>query len=215
MYTLYGSDHSGSAAIEMALIRCGVEYCVVKASSWEKNTAEEALSRLNPLVQIPTLILPDGSVLTESAAIMIFLGLEYPDAGILSTNASVRSQQLRGLIYIVTNCYASIGMIDYPERWLGSNQKASLKALAEGATHKLYQQWETFSDIFQASAAWCPQAPGGLEMLACVVTRWSGARDYLRTARADFYASLLEIDHYPLINHVVQNHWPSTCSGQQ
>ncbi|WP_324019700.1 glutathione S-transferase N-terminal domain-containing protein [Pantoea sp. JZ29] len=73
MYTLYGSARSGAAAIEMALSLAGAEYTTVEASSWHKDSGFETLKRLNPLVQIPTLILPDGAVLTESAAIMIYL----------------------------------------------------------------------------------------------------------------------------------------------
>ena len=28
-----------------------------------------------------------------------------------------RAQALRGLVFIAANCYAAIGVIDYPERW--------------------------------------------------------------------------------------------------
>ncbi|EOV8148151.1 hypothetical protein ACX4ER_002266 [Cronobacter dublinensis] len=39
MYKLYGTKRSGSAAIEMALKACGVEYTLLKASSWESRAA--------------------------------------------------------------------------------------------------------------------------------------------------------------------------------
>lgn len=210
MYTLYGTERSGSAAIEMALIQCGAEYRLVKASSWEEDANRNALRQLNPLMQIPTLVLPDGSVLTESAAIMIFLGLEYRDSGILSTVPSIRAQQMRGLIYIGTNCYASVGIIDYPERWLLSGTEEQYNQLVEGATRRLHQQWDAFSDIFQATPAWFPQAPGGLEMLACVVTRWGKTRDHLRTSRAAFTASLSETERHPCVSQVIRNHWPTS-----
>jgi glutathione S-transferase len=38
------------------------------------DSAQDELQRVNPLGQIPTLVAPDGSVLTESAAILIHLG---------------------------------------------------------------------------------------------------------------------------------------------
>ena len=41
MYKLYGSRGSGSAAIEVALTRCGVPYAVTRASSWEADSAIE------------------------------------------------------------------------------------------------------------------------------------------------------------------------------
>ena len=75
MYTLYGFKGSGSASVEMALRVLGAEFRIVDAASWEPGSALEELRRANPLAQIPTLVLPDGSVMTESAAILIHLGL--------------------------------------------------------------------------------------------------------------------------------------------
>ncbi len=75
MWTLYGSAGSGSAVVEMALTRCGQRCHVLRASTWEPDSAQAELQRVNPLGQIPTLVAPDGSVLTDSAAILIHLGL--------------------------------------------------------------------------------------------------------------------------------------------
>lgn len=207
MYKLYGTARSGSAAIEMALKACGAKYSIFEASSWQKESDIDALRALNPLVQIPTLVLPDGSVMTESAAIIIHLGLEYPDSGLLSSEALVRAQQLRGLVYISANCYAAVGMIDYPERWLPDGSEDQNKLLAKGALQKLYQQWEIFSDVFYGSQAWRAQSPGGLEMLACVVTRWSRARERLSHSRASFCSSLVEVEKHPVIRDVIDQHW--------
>lgn len=71
MYTLVGFKGSGSAAVEVALESCGAAYRIVDAASWEPASDIAALEKLNPLKQIPTLQLPDGSILTESAAILI------------------------------------------------------------------------------------------------------------------------------------------------
>lgn len=73
MYTLYGTDDSGSCMIEIALPRCAVPWHRVDASSWQDGEGSAALARINPLKQIPTLVTPDGQVLTESAAILIHL----------------------------------------------------------------------------------------------------------------------------------------------
>lgn len=67
MLTLFGSRGSGSAAIECALRHCGVPYTIVRASTWEADSAQAELAKANPLGQIPTLILEDGTVLTEIA----------------------------------------------------------------------------------------------------------------------------------------------------
>lgn len=207
MYTLFGAEGSGSAAIEIALEHCGADYRLVAGSSWEEGSGRDELRRLNPLLQVPTLVLPDGTVLTESAAILTFLGLEFPASGLLSRNTSQRALQLRALAYIAANCYAAIGIIDYPERWLPVGNKDQLQQLINGARSRLYDHWDTFSDVFGGAVAWCPEAPGAVEILGCVVTRWAGAREHLRVSRPGFYAALLDIDRDAVVCSALQRHW--------
>ena len=115
MHILYGATGSGSAAIEAALTLCDLPYRVVNAATWEPASALAELAQANPLQQIPTLVLPEGgAVLTESAAILIHLGLAVPASGLLPAAPLARGQAIRGLVFIAANCYAAIGVIDYP-----------------------------------------------------------------------------------------------------
>ena len=86
MYQLYGHQNSGAAAIEAALELCEIPYRFIDVESSPE--AAQALEKLNPLKQIPTLQLPDGSILTESAAILIHLGLTFPQSNLLPENAA-------------------------------------------------------------------------------------------------------------------------------
>lgn len=207
MYTLFGAEGSGSAAVEIALKYCAADYRWVAASSWEEGNGIDELRRLNPLLQVPTLVLPDGTVLTESAAILTCLGVDFPASGLLSLNPSERALQLRGLAYIATNCYAAIGIIDYPERWLPDGNPDQLQQLINGARSRLYEHWDTFSDVFEDTAAWRPGEPGAVEILACVVTRWAGTREHLRISRPGFHAALLDIDQHGVVCSILRRHW--------
>lgn len=115
-YTLFGSRGSGYAAIEVALRVCGLPDRQVRASSWESDSAIEELARVNPLRQIPTLLLPDGAVLTESAAILIHLGLTVPAGTLLPESPGAKAQAIRGLVFIAANCYSAISINDCPAR---------------------------------------------------------------------------------------------------
>src|SRR5258706_14360467 len=108
MYTLYGGKGSGSAAVEAALELTGARFRIVNAATWANDPGVEELRQVNPLLQIPTLKLPDDSVLSESAAILIHLGLAHPESGLLPSDKSARAQQIRGLVYIAANCYAAV-----------------------------------------------------------------------------------------------------------
>jgi len=208
-YTLFGSMGSGSAAIEAALERCGAPYRIVDAASWQPDSAWAELERINPLRQIPALVLPDGSVLTESAAILIHLGLAFPASGLLPAEAPARDQAIRGLVFIVTNCYAAISVIDYPERWCDGASEAMKQRIRRGTRARLHRHWEIFADMFPASAA-CHggDAPGALDLLAAVVSKWAGARAHLGATRPAFAALLNRIDDQPQVAPVFQRHWP-------
>lgn len=112
MYQLYGQQNSGAAAIEAALELCAIPYRFIDVAGSAE--AAHALEKLNPMKQIPTLELPDGNILTESAAILIHLGLTFPSSGLLPDNPVERDQVIRGLVYIVCNCYQAIGSSTTP-----------------------------------------------------------------------------------------------------
>ncbi|KAA8697467.1 Uncharacterized protein ALO80_02246 [Pseudomonas caricapapayae] len=211
MYTLFGVERSGSAAIEIALWRCSVAFTLFRACGWEEGPGKEALRRVNPLLQVPTLVLTDGSVLTESAAILIHLGLEHPESGLLPGNPALRAQALRALVYITANCYAPIGIIDYPQRWLSDSDETLDAVLESGTRARLYENWETFADLFGRADLWRCDDPGAVEILASVVTRWSGTREHLHATRPDFHALLLQVDAQPVVSAVLRRHWGSRC----
>ena len=72
-YVLYGKLGSGVASVHAALEIVGAPYRLVETASWEPNAAFEELLAINPIGQVPTLKLPDGSALSETAAIMLAL----------------------------------------------------------------------------------------------------------------------------------------------
>lgn len=203
MLTLYGAKGSGSAAIESALTIAGLPFRPVQAASWEPGPGLEELKRVNPLAQIPTLVLEDGSVMTESAAILIWLGLRHPRSGLLPPEPA---QHIRGLVFIAANCYAAIGIIDYPERFCTDCDKATAERIKAGATARLHQYWDMFADQFGALLR--PEQPGALDLLAATVSRWSGARAHIKEHRPALHAALERIEADPRIAAIFRRHWP-------
>lgn len=208
MLTLYGSQGSGSAAIECALRRCALNYIVVRASTWEADSAREELARVNPLGQIPTLVLDDKTVLTESAAILIHLGLQHSESGLLPKSVQARAMAVRGLVFIASNCYSAISVGDYPERWTTAASPAARKAVRQAARRQLHRSWDIFADTFAARPFLSGLAPGALDYLAAVVSKWSGARQHLALSRPAFAQTLERIEANKWVVEVFARHWP-------
>jgi GST-like protein len=206
MYTLYGAKGSGAAAVEAALTIAGIPFRIVDAASWEPGPGLEELKRVNPLAQIPTLVLPDGSVMTESAAILTHVGLTHP--GLLPQDAARRAQAIRGLVYIAANCYAAIGVIDYPERWCADADDATKERIRAGTRARLHELWDVFADTFPAQPFLGGEKLGALDLLAAVVSKWSGARKHLAQSRPALSALLTRIESEPRVAAIFLRHWP-------
>jgi GST-like protein len=204
--TLFGSPGSGSAAVEMALRAAELDYQVVRASEWEPDSSLAELLRVNPLGQIPTLILEDQTVLTESAAILIHLGLEHPEHGLLPKSSKARAAALRGLVFIAANCYPAVSIADYPERWTTGKAKSAQDCVREAARAQLHRNWGIFFQAFTAELESAQSNPGALAFLAVVVSRWSGTRQHLRANGSKALKLLSKLEEHPRIAPVLREH---------
>ena len=181
MLTLYGAKGSGAAAVEAALRLVGEPFRWVEAASWLPGPALERLKAVNPLAQVPTLVAEEGEVLTETAAILIWLGLRYPHSALLPREPA---QAIRGLLYIAANCYAAIGVIDFPARFCTDCDGPTAERIRAGTRARLHEYWRIFAHTFPAEPFLSGAQLGALDLLAAVVSRWSGARAHLATERA-------------------------------
>jgi GST-like protein len=210
MYTLYGKTGSGSACVEAALLIARQPFDIVETASWAQNDAYAALLAANPLGQIPTLVLDDGSALSESAAILIHIGTAHPDSRLLPADASARARAVRGLVYIAANCYAAISIIDYPQRWCADadDDEPVKERIRAGTRARLHRHWELFADVFGAKPYLGGDTLGALDLLAAVVSKWSGARKHLAQHRPGLHETLQRIDAHPDVAPVFARHWP-------
>ena len=106
--TLYGAEGSGSIAVEAALTLLGIPYTLIEGATWAEESARARVGLRNPLRQVPTLVLADGEVMTESAAILLYLADAYPEARLapLVTDSRRRRQYLRWIVYVASAIYS-------------------------------------------------------------------------------------------------------------
>jgi GST-like protein len=210
MYTLYGRKGAGSAAVEAGLALAHAPYRMIETASWERNDAFPELLKRNPLGQIPTLVLDDGSAMSESAAILIHLGINHPESGLLPADAAARAQVIRGLVFIAANCYAAISIIDFPERWCenADGDVAVQQRIRAGTRARLHRHWEMFADVFPAHPWLSGSRIGALDLLAAVVSKWSGTRKHLEEHRPALYQALQRVEAHPEVAAVFAANWP-------
>ncbi len=134
---LYGTPGWGSAIVEAMLALVGAPYDIVDVEGFDRpREAHDRLAAVNPLRQVPTLALDDGEVLTETAAIALWLADRH--AELAPAPGTVEHRRfLRRLISIVANVYPTFTYGDYPERWTPSAQD-ELVAATSAYRERLY-----------------------------------------------------------------------------
>jgi len=120
MYTLFARPGWGSAIVELQLAWYGLPYAVEDvANPFTSPQARARLAPLNPITQLPTLLLPDGTVMTESAAITLHLAdLGAGHTLIPPVGDPARPGFLRWLIFTVANIYPTFTYADDPARFV-------------------------------------------------------------------------------------------------
>jgi len=141
MFILYGAAGSGGAvAVEAALALCGVDYQAVDAAPWGTDTERANARRYNALGEIPTLVMPGGEIMSESAAILVWLGDRYPHAGLAPRPEDRRRvAYLRWITFIAANVYPMYTLRDHPERWI--DDPAQHAALLASTRSRIIDAW--------------------------------------------------------------------------
>ncbi len=115
---LYGDTGSGSAMAEMALAEIGapVELREVPLEGDHQRRADYLA--INPMGRLPTLVLPNGTVLTESLAILVSLADLHPQAALLPPPGdTARAIALRWMALLAGEFYPQVTRWDYPARF--------------------------------------------------------------------------------------------------
>ena len=116
MYVLHTERESGGFAVQAVLEAAGAEYRVAEVA--EKAPRSADFLRLNPMGQVPVLELPDGTVMTESAAIVIHLADTLAPGRLAPEPASTeRPAYLRWLVFMAVNLYGADLRFYYPGRY--------------------------------------------------------------------------------------------------
>lgn len=201
MYRLIATAGAGSAIVEAALALSGLPYEVEEINYAEPGAGQERLRAVNPLGQVPTLLLPDGMVMTESAAMALLIADRAPTACLVPPPGdAARPFFLRWLIFLVASLYPTFTYGADPSRWVeGETAQAALRRSTDEHREKLWQQVEAAI----APAPWFLGARSSvLDIYVCVMTRWRPRRAWFEAHCPRLHAIALAMDREPRLAKV-------------
>ncbi len=139
-YRLLASAGTGSAIVEAALELAGLDHVIEEIDYDTLGPGSETIGAINPLGQVSALVLPDGRVLTESAAMVLHIADRAPEAGLVpAAEAPQRPVFLRWLVFLVAAIYPTFTFGDEPGRWVSG--EAAIRELRQSTNRHREELW--------------------------------------------------------------------------
>ena len=117
-YTLYSSKGSGGFAVEAALAKAGAPFTYVDVDTANQAHKTPEFLKLSPLGQVPAMTLPDGTLMTESAAMAMHVAHAFPKANLAPPpGTTAHAKFLRWMLFMACNLYEPDLRYFYPARY--------------------------------------------------------------------------------------------------
>ncbi|TAJ86545.1 glutathione S-transferase family protein [Reyranella sp.] len=208
-YTLWGRPGWGSTIVEAQLELYGLKYRYEPVEDLFRTPgAGEKLEKVNPLAQVPTLVMPDGSIMSESAAITLLLAdVTGSEALVPGPGAPERAKFLRWLVFLVANIYPTFTYADDPARFVSVNAaRDPFRAATDAYAQRLWRQVER-----EAGTPWfLGERFSALDIYVDIMTRWRPKRGWFEIETPRLFAIARRADALPELANVWKRNFPNS-----
>lgn len=186
-FGLYENPGWGSAIVEAQLAVYRLPYRLISAGGTDSEAAvQQAMRGVNPVLQVPALVLPGGAVMTETAAMTLYLAdVAGTDGLVPGPAAPERAAFLRWLIFLVAAIYPSFAYGDVPTRFVPADAADAFQARV--IAHRM-AMWRVMDG--EAQAPWFLGARfSALDVYLAVMLRWRPGPDWFQAETPKLWAA--------------------------
>jgi glutathione S-transferase/GST-like protein len=205
MYKLYWAQSSGAMAPQALFEEIGAEYeKIVIDFDKDEHKSDEFLS-VNPMGQIPALVLPDGTLMTETAAMLAQIVDLHPEAKLAPPAGSAeRARFSRWLFFLASNIYPAVLRFYYPESY--STDPSAVDGIKASAQAALDDQFEILEDALDPGPYLLGETFSAVDIMLWMLIQWhpEPARLFEKSPRVKQVAELLHAR--PAIARTWQEH---------
>ena len=206
MYKLFARPGWGSVFVEAQLAWYDLPYALEDVDDlFKSEPARDVLAKLNPLAQLPTLVMPDGGVMTESAAITLLLADGRSDALVPPAGDPARAPFLRWLVFLVANVYPTFTYADDPSRFVpGEETQKGFRRNVDAYCERLWRVVEK-----AASAPWfLGERFSALDIYVAGMTHWRPRRPWFAEHAPKLHTIALNAEKEPKLAAVWRRNFP-------
>ncbi|MDM0108828.1 glutathione S-transferase family protein [Variovorax sp. J22R24] len=175
-FVLYGAPGSGATPVHAALMLIGAPVKVVDVAPWQGENERARLQPINPMRQVPVLVLPSGEIMTESAAMLIWLADRYPHAKLGPRfDDPERAQYLRWMHFVSSSIYALYWIRDEPSRLADTPKDEAL--VRERTAERIAECWRCMDAQMPRRGRYLlGDHLTALDLYVTVISRWQPRR---------------------------------------
>lgn len=198
-YTLHAAKGGGSMVVECALEVARLPYQLAWVDWDDVGPGSKVLAPLNPLGQIPTLELPDGTVLTESAAMVLHVAERVPEAGLAPPPGDpARPAFLRWLLFLNAAVYPTFTYGDDPARWVEGDEASAARLRRSTDAHR--EKLLGWLDRDVVGAPWfLGERFSALDLYLWTITLWRPGRAWFAEHAPKLHAIALAAERLPAV----------------
>lgn len=205
--TLFGAAASGSVAVEAALTLLNIPFQVVEGATWASERARQRVGEHNAMGQIPTLILPGGQILTESAAILIYLADTNPASRLAPGLHSARRAQFLRWMFFVSSAIYSLHWIKPDVGRIGAPQNSR-----DDVVHAVHERiafcWKTMDAQLEPGTYLLGDVLSVLDLYVAVVSRFGPWRERFCLEAPRMAAVVSCVDEDPRLKELWDRRFP-------
>jgi GST-like protein len=174
-YVVYGGFRTGSVPVEATLLLMGEPYEVVETDPLAERPSDQRLATINPMRQVPALVLPSGELMTESAAILIYLADLHPEAHMApSLHDPHRPAFLRWMSFVSSQIYSLYWIRDDLSRLAAD--EAHQAVIKDRTAERIAECWRRMDAQVSPGRYILGEELSVLDLYVAVVSRWGPRR---------------------------------------
>lgn len=167
---LLGCKGCGNTIVEAAFAVAAIPIDYQEVDYSDDSPTRPRLLAVNPLGQVPTLVLPDGTVMTESLAMLHYIDDMVPQARLIPARGdALRVVFYRWAVFLIAAVYPTYTYGDDPKKWVPDEKAA--KQLRESTDKHRQALWKQLEA--EAKGSWfLGERFSALDLYIAVMTRW-------------------------------------------
>lgn len=204
--TIYGALATGSVPIEATLTLLGLPYELIEGEGRDRY---DVAGPANPLRQIPTLVLPGGEVMTESAAILIWLADRYPEGRLAPAPLHRRrAAYLRWMSFVSSAIYGLAWIRNDPLRIV--SDPAQEAVVKQRIAERRSECWRVMDAQINPGQYLLGDELSVLDLYVTVISRWSPRRTAFCAAAPRMAEIVRRVDAEPRLADFWAERFPFT-----